>query len=660
MWKIRVIWTNGTYDRIYLVEEEVVDMDEIDIQILEKLAQEKSSTSSELATKFSLSSRTIRNRLRQISNELNDDIAKMESKAGIGFSIDIIDEKSFNEFIIEKKELNNINPQTKEGRINFIIDYLLLNDNYVNLNKLSELLFVSRSTLSNDMLKVKSFFEPYHLTVENHKKKGVKLTGKEKDIRQCLSQINDKNNLFELFGGHERYVKIKEILNQVLTEYTISLSDLGFQNLCNHLYILVERNKSKNYQEATEFNDLDLVLDDYLLKAAKKISSKVNKTFEIDLSLGETDYIAIHLGGKQYLALSNYDHDIFEDLNTHTVVIQFLEAVYYDWNIDLRSDDKLIFNLILHFKPMAIRLISGFEQKNPMLEDIKNHLSFAYLLTSQSIHIVENELETEISSDEISFISLHINLSLKRKIENKNKKNVLILCDTGMTSSQMLASIITDRFNKYINKITTNQINNLSKVDLSEFDLIITTTETSFETDIPTIKVNYFLDEVDIELIKKYLIPSEFKSIEEYFDEDLFIKFTNVQNKEQIISKMVDQIKIDHDIPDNFYHLILEREAVGSTDFRNYIALPHPKELVTDNTIVSVGVLDQPIIWNTEEVQVVILVSVQKQFSTELNLFYKVMSKFMASEVEVNKLIEHKDYQKFIKQIKQIEKKEGK
>lgn len=645
------------YDKLYLLIERVIDMDEMNIQILEIIADEENITSSELGNLFSVSSRTIRNRLQQIDEILTEDIAILVSKQGIGFHLEIQNKAAFNQLISENKELNNRNPQTKEGRISFIIDYLLLNDDYVNLNKISELLFVSRSTLSNDMVEVKNFFKPYQLKVEDHKNKGVKLTGKEKDIRRCLSQLSDKNNLFELFGGHERYIKITEILKQILTEYTIRLSDLSFQNLCNHLYILVERNKSKNYQKESEFNGLELVIDDHLMEAAKKIILDANKIFEIELSLGEIKYITIHLGGKQYLASLMDNHDIFQEIDTEKMIIELLETIYYDWNIDLRNDDQLKFNLILHFKPMIIRLLSGFEQENPMLEDIKKHLSFAYLLTFQSIHVVENNLEIKMTSDEISFISLHINLAIKKKMENKNKKNILILCDTGMVSSKMLANSITDRFSRYINNIVTDQINNLNQVNLTQFDLIITTTEAYFDTDIPKIQVNYFLNENDLIKIEKHLIPIEYRSIEAYFDKDLFVTLENVENKEDIISNMVDQIKQSKDLPDNFTDLILERESTGATDFKNYIALPHPKELVTESTIISIAILDQAIVWNTEEVQVVLLVSVQKKFNTELNLFYKVMSKFISSKEEVSKLIKHKNYKEFIKQIKEIEKK---
>lgn len=631
-------------------------MDELDIQILEILARKEIIASNELALMFSVSSRTIRNRLKHISEILIEDIAVIKSKPGIGFSLEIKSEKKFDNFINDNKKFNNSNPQSKEGRINLIIDYLLLNEDYVNLTKMSELLFVSRSTLSHDLLEVRSYFSRFQLEVEDFKNKGVKLVGKEKDIRRCMSQKNDNKNLFDLFGGHERYIKITKLLKSILDKYSIGLSDLSFQNLCNHLYILVERNKSKNYQKESEFKNVDLTLYNQLIDASKEIVFEVNNIFNIELSSSEVIYVAIHLGGKQCLSSSKNNSEFFTEKNTDELVIKFLEAIYYDWNIDLRKDEQLIFNLTLHFKPMIIRLLSGFDQINPMLEDIKCHLPFAYLLTAQSIHVVENTLKMKMTEDEISFISLHINLSLKRKIENKNKKNILILCDTGMTSSKMLASIITDRFSRYINNIDTGQINNITKIDLTPFDLLISTKEFNLEVNIPKVQVNYFLDERDIEKLNKYLIPSTYKPISNYFEENLFLRLESVDNKEEIISKIVDKIVQIHDVPESFLASILERESTGSTDFSNLIALPHPREMLTDKSIVSVAILDKAIKWNTEKVQVVLLVSVQRMFSSELNLFYKVMSKFISSQDEVSKLIKHRNYDKFINQIKDIEK----
>ncbi|QIK70301.1 transcription antiterminator [Erysipelothrix sp. HDW6C] len=643
-----------------VVDKGVIYLDEMDIQILQELKNTDYISSTELALIMGVSERTIRKRIKEISILIQDCGANLGSVPGLGIRLNILNLSDFERYLNRSIEENASYPKTKQGRIDFIIDYLLLSDSYVNLTVLCEQLYISRSTLSNDLIEVRKHFERFNIRVVDSKRKGVKLSGSETDIRRCLSQVTLNTNRFlsESLGGHEQYEAVSKHLSVVLQRNNFVLSDIGFQNLCNHLYILMERIKNQNHTKSGELTRFEIEQKDLPIEVAKDIASEFSKLFKIVFPQDEVLYIAIHLAGKQNVYISEFDVAIQNDDNLVSMVRAMLESIHTNWNIDLRNDKELLFNLVLHFKPLLIRIKSGFEQKNPMLGDIKKNLSLAYLLAVQSLQFVEVLVERNISADEVAFVALHINLALARKREGTNRKRILILCSTGRGSSELLAYQVRSRFSKQIKEIVTSDVAGLPHISLDTFDLIITTINHGIETQTPTVHIGHFLDDADMNRISRELELKTQTNIEKYFKKTLFLSLSNTPTRTAILEGMVHSINESEVIPRNFLELILQREAVGSTDYGNLIALPHPNQLVTQDTFVCIAVLDKPILWERSEVQVVILVSIQKDFNDNLEHFYRVMSEFMASRQAVHELIKYKDFERFIKTIRTIDDKQ--
>lgn len=640
-----------------VVDKGVIYLDEMDIQILQELKNTSYISSTELALIMNVSEKTIRKRIKEISNIIQDYGATLESVPGQGIRLSVLNTGDFEKFLNVCIEENASYPKTKQGRIDFIIDYLLLSDSYVNLTVLCEQLYISRSTLSNDLVEVRRYFEHFNIEVVDSKRKGVKLSGSETDIRRCLSQVSLKSSRFlnESLGGHIQYEAVANHLTDVLQRNDFVLSDIGFQNLCNHLYILMERIKNENYTKSIELTQLEINQNDLPMDVAKQIASELSQVFNIKVPQEEVLYIAIHLAGKQNVYISQFDETIQSDDNVVSMVRAMLESINTNWNIDLRNDKELQFNLVLHFKPLLIRVKSGFEQKNPMLSDIKKNLSLAYLLAVQSLQFVEELIERNISADEIAFVALHINLALARKREGTNRKRILILCSTGRGSSELLAYQVKSKFSKQIKEVVTSDVAGLNQINLDDFELIISTINQEIMTNTPVIKIGHFLDDSDMNRIGNELKSRTQANIDRFFKKSLFLNLNNTPTRNSILEKMVNSIDKIETIPSDFLELVLQREAVGSTDYGNLIALPHPNELVTQETFVCISILDKPVLWERSEVQVVILVSVQKDYNDNLEHFYRVMSEFMASKQAVHELIKYKDYERFIKTIRTIE-----
>ena len=117
---------------------------------------------------------------------------------------------------------------------------------------------------------------------------------------------------------------------------------------------------------------------------------------------------------------------------------------------------------------------------------------------------------------------------------------------------------------------------------------------------------------------------------------------------------MCEFVKQQKNIPGNFYELVLERERIGSTSFGNYIAIPHPYKPIGEESFVAIGLLEHPILWDNEMVQVIFLLSMKEGGDEHLQLFYKIASKLLMNKKFISMLIRNQSYEQLLSIIESL------
>ena len=138
-------------------------------------------------------------------------------------------------------------------------------------------------------------------------------------------------------------------------------------------------------------------------------------------------------------------------------------------NIDVTRDDKLLKGLLFHIVPMIYRLRMGIKIKNPLLEEIKNQYSIPYNLTWYAISRVQDKLDVTLTEDEVGFITVHFLVSIDK---NTEVKKVLIVCPTGIGTSELIANKI-KKVLPYQDIVEVVSIRKLYENDIKNVDLII-------------------------------------------------------------------------------------------------------------------------------------------------------------------------------------------
>ncbi len=214
-------------------------------------------TGDNLAVAIGVSSRTIRNDMKDLNRALEDHGCKRCIRDGQGYYLKIEDQEKFLAFQNEmeeqkrEKDFKNIIPSEPEDRVKYIISTILNGrKEKIEFFDLEEELFISTSTLKKDFRNIDKVLKPYDLKISITKKDGVKIVGDEAKIRYCISEyiFNSKgyfgieeNQFYQSIFKEQEIEKLREILLDVISVYNLRLTDLAFKNVLIHSLIMLKR-----------------------------------------------------------------------------------------------------------------------------------------------------------------------------------------------------------------------------------------------------------------------------------------------------------------------------------------------------------------------------------------------------------------------------------
>lgn len=634
------------------------------LELISVLHQDSYISSKNLGDLLEVSSKTIRTRVREANVVLEKNGAHILAKPKLGLKLEIIDQSLYDRFIKELTSEELILPNSQSDRVRYILEYLLICEGFIKLEDLSDQLFISRTSLSNDMKIVRKKLQDYDLKIETRPKYGMKIIGEEINKRLCISNFISQKGDQRLTAAADSdlkvmLVRVTEILNQIFRKNDFHISDFAYQNLISHIYVALQRINMNENVKMTNEEVADLKSEFPIeYDIAGQIRESISKELGTTLLEPEIAYITIHLASKKIIDLkSNDSHNMIVTEEINLIVKEMLESIYEYFKIDFRNDLELRMALATHLIPLKVRVSYNLNFKNPLLKEIKNRFVLAYTIAVQACDILRMVYKKDIGEDEIGYFALYFNLALERQKKGA-KKNILIVCSSGKGTSQLLVFRFKSEFSNQLNVVDTSDIFQLESADFSKYDYVITTVPLSLSIPIPILEVKHFLEDQDIQAVKRLLSTTQSQSmnISKFFDKQLFLTDVDFDNKKSVIRYMVNKIHQFKQVPNEFYHSVLERENQAVTEFGNYVAIPHPNKALSEETFVCVAILKKPIIWDKRKVQFVFLMSIENNTTKNLECFYKITGKLLINKDKIKSIIRNKSYHFFMETLTDIQK----
>lgn len=626
--------------------------------ILDRLSETDAITSEALAQQLNLSSRTIRNELKEMKSVLEQAGAHLVSRTSTGYLLEIEDRKRYAKFLASLNAQGEI-PETSKERVQYLLETLLANgDQYVKLEDLQDQIYISRSSLTSDLKEVRRLLEEYNLKLITRPGYGIRVEGREFDLRLCIAASTigriEKQNCQE----QESLRKIAECIQEGLRDTDLHISDVSYQNLIVHIYIALKRIAEGCYVPL-ESQQLEMIEKEAEFNDAKKIVSILESSFAMKIPETEIGYIAIHLASKRIIEAPDVQDNVVIDQRINDIVTHMLDEIETSYNLHFHEDLELRMVLAMHLIPFDVRMQYDMNLKNPLLKEIKTRYTLAYMIAVSACEVLKDHYHKQIQDDEIGYFALHFNLALERRKHQGKPKNIVIVCSTGRGSAQMLVWRMRDEFGRYLDRIETCDVLQIGHFDFTDIDYVITTVPISVSIPRPILHIQLFLEEHDLKAIRSLLAGENISSLHQYFHPDLFLGNLEAENKEDAIKMMVKQIHKVKNVPDDFLEAVFAREKMAVTAFGNRVAIPHPNRAMSPETFVCAAVLKKPISWNRQKVQFIFMLSLTTAKDKDMERFSRITSKFLFSPEYISEMIRNPKYSTLMKLLGNIEKEMG-
>ena len=588
-------------------------------QILELLLNNSTNryvSTSFLAQKLNVSTRTIRSDIQALNKELTAFKAKIKNKRGAGFYLTNVDAETKVKLLqVAKSDL----PATRsEERIAAVEQYLLLNDR-VKLSDLVENFFISDNTFFSYLVTIKKEFNEFNLKV-NKAKDYYKVKGSETDKRNFIISklINKKSDNYIVdFTEKERSIlanvnldKLKKQIHAFLRHYNYHISDINTKNIILHFALTISRIKLNFHLEtSTHANIKKSVLNNLI-----ELFAKIEREYEIELNQQEKDDLVYHFA-------LNFPECVIDTNKTNSkesiakAVTFFLQNIKREFAINLLNDQELRVNLTQHLTNLVkIKKVNG-KRKNPLLNVILSTFPYAYEITAYSAPILEHMLNLKLDDDELSFITLHIGASIERQGSRSSKKNAALICGSGVSTAALVRAKLETQFASFLNITGTYTYDEYLEGKANNNNFLISMVPIN-NAKVPVIQIDLANFHNDILQLSEYLrsLNNPYRAIDKLFDEENIYLLKEKMSKNELLDMLIKKLEQKKIVNKDFKEKVYEREKMYSTAVGGKIAIPHSLGYATNKSKVCFARLAQPIMWDEKnEVKYVFLLAIARQ-----------------------------------------------
>ena len=406
-------------------------------KILKIIEKSNLTSSKSIAEKLGVSIKTVNNEIKNL-NKLLKKTAVIDVKDGKNV-IYVIDSKNF-QIIREKLEVIDDFFNSQQNRMSYILYKLMYSKTPYLTDDLADEMKISKTTMSNDLKKLRIEMESYDLQVVGKTNKGLFLEGNELNIRMFFLQNINQFLLRELKVDEQ----VKEYIFSIFNEIDLGKEDT--ENFINFFAIMFDR--LKNSYEIKTFDKLYLNLKQTkTFEFVNRVLNGLENIVKLKIPLNERLFMVIPLVSMR--TPINYYNIKVNKISNETIelVEEILSFIKKEMNITIVSGEFLE-EFIHHVYFMINRIRFGIKIKNLILEDIKEKYLVAYKMAEISMEIIEEKIGKKVSKEEVGYIAMYFGVFMSENLYKNTIKRVAIIC----IGSVLTARLVLSQIKKYCQK----------------------------------------------------------------------------------------------------------------------------------------------------------------------------------------------------------------
>jgi lichenan operon transcriptional antiterminator len=575
----------------------------------------------------------------------------------------------------------------------------------VELHSVAAELYVSESTVENDLRKIKQLAEAEGLALARRGSQ-ISLEGEEVGYRRLLSRMfrdESSQGFLDLDRVQREFdspnlSEFKTDLIRMIDDHGFFVNEYGINNVLLHLAIALERTEHlARLSPATDstrrtrssdptaagniteiaaaaapngtavgegIDQISLGEDATIAEFTAALDRLVLDHFGVSLAIADLNYLSVQLmtrvvtpglelGTKAVV-------DKYVDTADLTIVRQIVEQIRDEYLIDLDNEDFMV-RLSLHVRNLIARAQDRTYSPNPMTRSMKTSYPMTYELAVFIASQLQRSKNIVVNDDEIAYIALHVGSYLEGKERRTDLLTCAIVCpnyyDMHLKLVQRIEQSLGDELD--VTAVITRTDTDWAALDV---DLVLTTLASRSPRD-NEVLIQPFLTSDDIDTIRKAISKShrqkrrqQLKSeLLKYFNADLFFRNLHAASEIEMIRRLGDSM-IDKGIIDEGYVAgAIDRELMSSTAFTDSIAVPHAMAMTASTTSIAIVLNDAAMPWGDNRVNVIALIAFaadgRKSFQGVFDQFVEVFS----DRTDVQRILKQSvDFSSFIEELVRV------
>lgn len=607
-------------------------------------------TGAEIALELGISVRTVQREISQIN------------RSGIEI------QSSYRGYRIKPSSLNSTWLEEAEaaqpGSESTPIDHTLLkaltqNDDPVDIDDLSESLFVSTPVLERSVRRLRPELARFNLELTRRRNK-LRIEGREADKRALIGQllVEEATNSFSTWDRLAAYFEdmdidaLKRIVLEAVDAQGYRIKTGYSQNLIANMAVALYRMRSNSY--ITEHADQG-DRDDAVHIIARDICRKCSERRRIAPDTGDIDYLASLLTGqiepKEHSADATHGLEMSELVST---VERIANEVFDAFQLHIGFSQSL-YNFSMHVKALIERTEAIQITDTEILENVKMNCPFVYELALLISKKLADAFDIEITDGETGFICIHVGLLIENMTAER-KVRIVLMCDRYQGISERIRDEIERRFTDVATVSECDELD-LDADMLEQADLVVTTR-------------NRPLALRNVVFVSPFFTPSDYLKIENaigiclrernaertkallepFFDERLFTR-RDIPTQDEAIRFLGKELIELGIVDETFITSVFMREEMSPTSFFGLFAIPHALEMSAARTMVAVLLSERGVKWGNETVHIVLMIAVCHEDRKRFMEIYNTVVRSLCDKQRAHRLAEATTLSDFLERL---------
>jgi lichenan operon transcriptional antiterminator len=575
-------------------------------------------TARELATRLGITSRSVRDYVRQLNGEGREPLVLSDQR---GYRLDP-DEYRRRRSRQSRQRRGSDSPQQ---RLYFIIRHLVSHAEGADVFSLGEQLNVSPATIEVDLGRARELLREHSLVIRRTRDT-VRIEGPERQQRRLVRHLILNSGRAAIGEGipdldtpqqRSRLRRMHDLAVAAIAQTGLEVNEYVLNDLLVHLAIAADRIRAgRHLGTVPPGAGTAADADDPVVSAAARLADGVAEVFGVTLTPADLHTLQTLLATRSNAAAGASTRIDQESLAITRDALREVSSLFL---LDL-YDETTVIGLALHVQNLIARANAGESLETPLGPDFRSLHPLIHELALAFSREIERRTRISVGAGEVDFLAFHLGNQVQRQMTQGPPITITCVAPRYSTLheqlSRKLSTALQDR--AVVQDVVTSLSHDWSTLTS---DLIVSVIDIEPEIGIPVLRVSPFLTEEDIDRIAAAVRTERARTARDklranlisMLDPNLFHRLDVAAGKAEVLAMMTETLEREGYVGAGFLEDVLDREQRSPTAFGGPFAIPHSLYMDARKTGISVLTSRTPIEWGVGEVRLVLMFAISQE-----------------------------------------------